>query len=265
MHRTTLVAALLIGAIGLLVPHADAEDLPVFTQQIDYEVDGKSYRGFLAYPERDANGMGVIVVHEWWGLNDYARSRTEQLARLGYTAFAVDMFGEGKTTADPKQAGEWAGQVYGDRAFIEKMMTHAMNFVDGQKTVRPGNVVAIGYCFGGTVVLESARAGLPLKGVVSFHGSLTTQSPAKQGEVKANVLVEHGDADPMVTAEHVQQFEAEMKAAGVNYQINRYPNAVHSFTNPNAGKAGIEGVAYDKEADEKSWEAMQAFFKSLNQ
>jgi dienelactone hydrolase len=256
---------MLIGALALLTHRASAEETQVFTQKIDYEVDGKSYSGFLAYPEQGGNGMGVIVVHEWWGLNDYARSRTEQLAKLGYTAFAVDMFGEGKTTADPKQAGEWAGQVYGNRAFIAKMMTHAIDFVGGQKTVQPGNVVAMGYCFGGTIVLESARAGLPLKGVVSFHGSLTTQAPAKQGEVKAKVLVEHGDADPMVTAEHVQQFEAEMKAAGVDYKINRYPDAVHSFTNPNAGKAGIEGVAYNKEADQKSWAAMQAFFKSLNQ
>jgi dienelactone hydrolase len=249
-----------LGVWALSAAVASAEDVTVKTQTIDYAVGDTAMQGYLAIPADTGKRAGVLIVPEWWGVNDYAKSRARQLAGLGYTALVVDMYGKGKVTSDPKQAGDWAGEVKGNADLLRKRFTAGIDILNGQESVLPGNLAAIGYCFGGSVVLEAARAGLPLKGVVSFHGDLQTRSPAKAETLKAKVLVLHGAADPMVPPAQVEAIEQEMKSAGADFKLVAYPDAVHSFTNPDAGKADIPGVAYDAEADRKSWDEMKAFF-----
>lgn len=234
-------------------------------QTVDYKVDGKTYKGYLATPKKlQETTPGVLVVHEWWGLNDYARKRADMLADLGYIAFAVDMYGNGKTADHPKDAGAFSGQVKSNMAAAEKRFKAAMDILKKQKNVNKEKIAAIGYCFGGGVVLEMARRGVDLDAVVSFHGSLTTDNPAKKGEIKADVAVFTGAADPMVPEESVKNFEKEMKAAGVDYKLVNYPGVVHAFTNPTATKLGKKfeiPIAYDEKADKDSWRQMKDFLK----
>lgn len=258
MVRCRVMAALLlVGSVAL------AENNKVATRSIVYEVAGQKMEGFLAYPLEHGNGAAVVVVPEWWGVNDYARRRATQLAELGYAAFAVDMYGQGKVTGDAKQAGAWAGEIRGKPELLRQRFDAGVQTLASLKFVDARRIAAIGYCFGGAVCLDMARAGSDLKGVVSFHGSLKTQTPAEKGKVQARVLVLHGADDPMVPAEEVAAFEREMKNADVNYRLVAYPGAVHSFSNPDADKAGIPGVAYQREADEKSWEEMKRFLEEV--
>ncbi len=234
------------------------------TETIDYKVGDKTFRGYLAYDSsKTEKRPGVLVVHEWWGLNDYAKSRAKQLAEMGYVAFAVDMFGEGKTTTDASVARQMASEVYSDPEIAKARSDAALALLKARPEVDPERTAAIGYCFGGAVVLGMARNGADLKGVVSFHGSLGTQTPAKPGVVKARVLVCHGADDPLVPEKQVTDFMKEMRDAGVNWQMIFYGGAVHTFTNPDAGKAGIQGVAYDRDADVASWHAMKGFFEDI--
>jgi dienelactone hydrolase len=195
-------------------------------------------------------------------LNDYAKSRSEQLAKLGYVAFAADIYGDGFNTTDPKLAGEKAGEAK-KADLLAKRGGLALEQLKKDPHVDPAKTAAIGYCFGGTTVLEMARRGQDLLAVVPFHGVLETEHPAEAGAVKAKILVCHGDADPFVPPEQLQKFEAEMKKANADYKVIHYEGAKHAFTNPNADKAGIEGVSYNQAADKKSWADMQAFFKEI--
>ncbi|CAN5336224.1 dienelactone hydrolase family protein [soil metagenome] len=234
------------------------------TQTVEYKVGDTTCRGYLAYDDStDVKRPGVIVVHEWWGLTDYAKRRAEQLAQLGYVAFCADMFGDGRTTTDPKKALEFVTELGKHPDVAAARSQAAMDELKKQPQLDPSRVAAIGYCFGGSTALNMARAGMDLKGVVSFHGSLATDSPAKKGQIKAKLLICHGAADPMVPAEQVQNFEKEMTDAGVDWQLNAYSHAVHAFSNPDADKFGIEGVGYNAEADRRSWKAMQAFFDEV--
>jgi dienelactone hydrolase len=252
-----------VAAVLLVCGMTLAEDNKVFTQSIAYEVAGEEMEGFLGYPLGEANGAAVVVVPEWWGVNDYAKRRVEQLAELGYAAFAVDMYGKGKVTNDAKQAAVWAGEIRGKPELLRQRFDAGVQMLAALKTVDSRRIAAIGYCFGGAVCLDMARAGSDLTGVVSFHGSLKTKTPAEKGKVKARVLVLHGADDPLVPADEVAAFEQEMKNAGVDYRLVAYPGAVHSFTNPDADKTGIPGVAYQREADEKSWEEMKRFLAEV--
>lgn len=233
------------------------------TEEVSYTADGTTLRGFLAYdPEVPPPQPGILVVHEWWGHNAYARKRAEMLAELGYTALAVDMYGEGKKAEHPKEAGAFAKAVMSDPATAEKRFRAAMKFLQEQPTVDPDRIAAIGYCFGGAVVLNMARLGVDgLDAVASFHGSLA--SPIKaEPPIQARILVCHGAADEFIPDEQVEAFKAEMKAADADLTFEAYPGAKHSFTNPDADQFAEEfglAVAYDGDADSSSWDALKKF------
>lgn len=235
------------------------------TETIDYKVGDKDFRGFLAYDDSISGKVpGVLVVPEWWGLNDYAKSRAERLAKLGYVAFAMDPYGDGKTTTDPKEAGKWAGALRGgDRKELRERANASLDLLKKNEHVDPEKVAAIGYCFGGTAVLELARSGADLAGVVSFHGSLGTPHPEDAKNIKGKVLVCHGADDTFESPEEIAGFQQEMRDAKVDWQMNIYSGAVHAFTNPDADKFGIKGIAYNANADHRSWQAMKDFFSEL--
>jgi dienelactone hydrolase len=206
----------------------------------------------------------VLVVHEWWGLNDYARDRAKALAAMGYLALAADIYGDGFETKDPAKAKELAGKFRGgDRALLRERVTSALEALRNHPLADKGKVAAIGYCFGGTAVLELARAGAELAGVVSFHGGLSTPTPAGPGAIRAKVLVLHGADDPSVPPADVQAFQDEMKKSGADWQMVAYGGAVHTFTNPAAGKDPSRGSAYNERAARRSWEHMKVFFAEI--
>jgi dienelactone hydrolase len=208
----------------------------------------------------------VLVVHEWWGHDAYARKRARMLAELGYTALAVDMYGDGKTADHPDDAGKFAGEVRKNMPVAEARFKAAMELLQSQPGVEGDAIAAIGYCFGGGVVLEMARRGVDLKGVASFHGSLGTAEPAQPGKVKAKMLVFNGNDDPFTKPEQVAAFKQEMDAAGVDYQFIGYPGAKHSFTNPGADSFGQKfnlPLEYNAEADKQSWNELQNFFNRI--
>lgn len=252
----------LLFTLGLGAAHA-----AIVTQEIDYTVDGTTLKGYLAYDDAiEGERPGVLVVHEWWGMNDYARGRARMLAELGYTAFALDMYGDGRQAHHPDEAGKFASEVMKNQVLAKARFDGALKVLRGQKTVDPKRIAAIGYCFGGAVVLQMARYGEDLAGVVSFHGNLAAASPARPGAVKAKILVLTGGDDSFVPAEQVEQFEKEMDAAQADYRVIVYPGAKHSFTSPEADKYGQEfnlPLAYDKAADEASWQEMQDFFRQV--
>ncbi len=249
----------LLAAAAMAATGSGAASAAVRTEKVEYRIDGKPYVGTLAYDDAStapAGRAGVLVLPEWWGSNEYAQGRARQLAGLGYVALAADLYGEGKITKDPGEAGQLAGALRGDRKELRKRAEAALETLKKQPQVDPGRVAAIGYCFGGTAALELARAGAPIRTAVSFHGSLDFPEPPRPDARKVPVLVLHGADDPMVPQEQVDKFLAEMKAAGVHVDFQAYPGAVHAFSNPDAdGK--IPGVKYDAEADRMSWEAMK--------
>jgi dienelactone hydrolase len=254
-------------ALGMSVLVGGSAYAEIETREVSYEADGITMNGFMAWDAaRSGKRPGVLVVHEWWGHNEYARQRARKLAALGYTALAVDMFGGGKTADHPQQAGEFAQAVFADLDGAETRFRAALAQLRAHPTVDAKRTAAIGYCFGGGIALHMARRGVDLDGVVSFHGSLGTQTPAKKGDIKAAILVQHGADDPFVKPETIQAFKQEMKAAGADLTFTAYPGAVHAFTNPGAtalGKKFDLPLRYDEEADEKSWDAMQAFFRRV--
>lgn len=237
----------------------------VKTEEVHYSADGVTFHGYVAYDDAiTGKRPGILVVHEWWGHNEYARMRARMLAELGYTALAVDMYGEGKQAAHPADAGKFANEVFANLSAARQRFLAAMDLLKQHETVDAKNIGAIGYCFGGGIVLAMARMGVDLKGVVSFHGSLGTQQPAKPGSVKARVLVCNGADDPFVPQKDIDAIKKEMKKAKVSFTFKSYPGAVHSFTNPNADAAGKEfnlPLAYNEKADKESWNDMQEFFK----
>jgi dienelactone hydrolase len=236
-------------------------------KQVQYKADGLTMKGYVAYDDAiKAKRPGVLVVHEWWGLNDYARKRANMLAQDGYVALAVDMYGDGRTADHPKDAGAFAGAVGKDPAAALARFKAAMATLEQQPQTDKKNIAAIGYCFGGGQVLNMARAGLPLKGVVSFHGSLGTEHPAKPGQIKTKVRVFTGAADPMAPADVAAAFEKEMQEAQADYKLVSYPGAMHAFTNPDADKLGKQfdlPLKYDAAADRDSWTQTLAFFKEI--
>lgn len=234
------------------------------TKTIVYEDHGTPLSGYLAY---DDAVMGkrpaVLVVHEWWGLNDYARGRAEALARMGYVAFAVDMYGEGKVTDHPKQAGEWSQQVTQNTALWQQRAQAGLAVLKARPQTDPNRIAAIGYCFGGGTVQQLAYAGADIKGVVSFHGSLQ-MPPADVGQKsRVRLLICHGGADPFATPEQLQSYLGAMAASGLDYQVNIYGGAKHGFTNPNASKYNIPALGYSPSADHRSWAAMKLFFSEI--
>ncbi len=236
------------------------------TQEVLYKAGDSFLTGYLAMPKEAKDRPAVLVVHEWWGQTDYPRKRAEMLAELGYVAFAVDMYGNRRTADHPEDAGKFAQETMKDIDVVTARFQAAMDVVKKLPQVDKDQIAAIGYCFGGGVVLQMARRGLDLDGVVSFHGTLATPKPAKKGQIKADILVLNGAADSMVTKENLAAFEKEMKQAGADYEIINYPGAKHGFTNPVAtekGKTFNIPLEYNKEADQKSWEEMKDFLNRI--
>ena len=248
----------------LLVFDTSAE---IVSREISYQQGDTQMKGMIAYDDAiTGTRPGILVVHEWWGHNDYARKRAQMLAALGYTALAVDMYGDGKTADHPEDAGKFSSAVGGNLPLAKARFDAALDTLKKQDTVDADRIAAIGYCFGGSIVLGMARMGTDIDGVVSYHGSLATSSPAGKGDIKTRIRVFNGADDPFIKAEQIAAFKKEMDAAGADYSFVNYPGAVHSFTNPEAdtfGKKFKLPLAYNKKADEDSWQQTQAFFKQI--
>jgi dienelactone hydrolase len=244
-----------------LLAFATAARAELKTKEIEYRQGDTLLRGYFAYDDRfEGKRPGIIVAHEWMGHNAYARRRAEQLAGLGYAAFALDMYGKGVTAKDPQEAGQMAQRFKDDRKLTRERASAALVVLKQQPQTDPQRLGAIGYCFGGLVVLELARGGADLDAVVTFHGALDTPTPQDAKNIKAKVLVLHGADDPHVPDEHVVAFRDEMRNAKVDYAIVAYGGAVHGFTNPDNAKSPVPGVAYNEKADHRSWQAMRDWF-----
>ncbi len=248
--------------LALLLPALS--QAAIETKSVEYRQGDTRLVGYLAYP-KDAKGPlpGILVVHAWMGLDDYAKRRTAQLAELGYIAFAADIYGDGKIAADPKEAGALSSSYKKDRALLRARTAAGLATLKAQPGVAADKIAAIGYCFGGMAVLELARSGADLAGVVSFHGVLDTPTPEDARNIRAKVLALHGADDPYVPPDQVAAFENEMRKTGVDWQLVAYGGAVHSFTNPASGSDNSKGAAYNASADARSWVAMQQFFNEL--
>ena len=248
----------------LLVTAAQAK---LVTQAISYEQGGVKLEGYLAYDDSTKGQRpGVLVVPEWWGLNDYIKSRAEQLAGMGYVAFAADMYGTGVTTMDPKKAGELAGQFYGKPLMAERAQA-GLDQLLKSGFVNPQKVAAIGFCFGGATCQALAYSGAPLAGIVSFHGSLIPASAEAATKNKAKFLICHGAIDPFVNPEAIVAFKKSLDDGHLDYQFISYANAVHAFTNPGAdavrAATGLNGIGYNEAAARRSWQHMKLFFDEI--
>lgn len=234
----------------------------VKTKAVEYKHGDVVLQGWAAWEDGFKDKRpGVLVVHEWWGHGPYARKRAEQLAKQGYTAFALDMYGKGVLAKDHEEAGKLAGAFFSDRKLMRERALAGLEELKKLPYVDETKLAAIGYCFGGTSVLELARAGAPLKGVASFHGNVATPTPATETP-KARILVLHGAEDDFVNPA-IPGFIEEMRKVKADWQLVQYGGAVHSFTVPEAGNDRSKGMAYDKKADERSWKALMAFFDEL--
>jgi dienelactone hydrolase len=235
-------------------------------ENVSYTIGKKVFKGYVAYDEnKKGKRPAVLIVHEWWGLTDYPKMRARQLAKLGYIAFAVDMFGDGKTAANPTEAQAMTGPFYADPQLAKTELEAALIKLKQFKETDPANIFAIGYCFGGSVVLNAAKLGLDLKGVVSFHGGLKGV-PADKKLLKANILVCHGGSDKFVSEDDIRIFKHQLDSIKADYQFIVYPNAVHAYTNPAATELGKKfnmPIEYNQKADIDSWNDMKSFFKSL--
>lgn len=231
---------------------------------VEYKQGDTVLEGYLAYDESlQGERPGILVVHEWNGLGSYVKGRADQLAHLGYVAFAVDIYGKGVRPQNPEESGKQAALYRNDRKLMRERAIAGLEELKKNKFVNRSRIAAIGYCFGGGVALELARSGADLAGVVSFHGSLDTPNPDDARNIKARILVCHGGNDLGVTWDAVTAFKDEMTKAGVNWQINVYSDAVHGFTNPDNGTDPSKGVAYSEQADKRSWQAMKDFFDEI--
>lgn len=236
-------------------------------QQIDYRENNTILKGFVVYDDSlQGKRPGVLVVHEWWGHNEYTRERARMLAKLGYVALAVDMYGDGRQASHPDEAQKFSREIATNMALGKARFLAAMAQLKKHRATDAEKIAAIGYCFGGAVVIQMAREEVDLDGVVSFHGSLSTSNPAKPGAIKASILVAHGGADPFIPGDQLLGFIEEMNQAGADYQLEIYGGAKHSFTNPDADKFGARfnlPLRYDPQADKASWEEMQRFFNRI--
>lgn len=237
----------------------------IISQTVTYTHDGVTMQGYLAYdPQQDGPRPGVLIVHEWWGHDEHVRDRARRLAEAGYVALALDMYGDGALADHPRTAQEFASAVRGNRDLMLGRFQAAKAVLQDHERTAGQPLVAIGYCFGGSVVLEAARSGMDLAMVASFHGALNTSYPAQAGKVQADILVFNGAADPLVSAEQIANFRAEMAAAGVDFTFVDFANATHSFTNPRADAIAEQfgmPVGYDPRADQLSWQWLMAYLE----
>jgi dienelactone hydrolase len=266
MNKAIFSMACLLGFFiaGNLTPAgAKVKGIPV-----QYKAQGVTLKGYLAWDDEiKGKRPGILVVHEWWGHNEYTRKRAAMLAELGYTALAVDMYGDGKQAMHPAEAGKFSAAVMKNFDSAKARFNAGIAFLKKQPTVDPDNMAAIGYCFGGGVVLNMARSGVDLKGVAIFHGSLTAAvKPAKPGTIKAKILVLHGGDDKFTSPEAIEVFKKEMDDAKADYRFIIYPGAAHAYTNPEADNYAKKfniPLGYNADADNQSWEEMKNFFKDI--
>ncbi len=234
------------------------------TRTVEYKQGDATLEGYFAYDDAfPGKRPGILVVHEWDGLGPYVKGRCDQLAKMGYAAFGADIYGKGVRPEGPKACGAEAGKYKSDPALFRARVAAGLGELEKQPQADPARVAAIGYCFGGTAVLELARSGAALAGIVSFHGGLDTPSPAAPGAMRCSVLVLTGAEYPHAPPPAVAAFEEEMRKAGADWQVVSYSGAVHGFTNPAHGADPSKGVAYNEKADKRSWQAMKAFFDEL--
>lgn len=247
-------------AFGLVAIAAHAE---LVTETVQWQQAGTAFKGYLAYDDASMERRpAVLVVPEWWGVNDYVRMRAEQLADMGYLALVVDMYGNGRSTTDAKQAAKWANEVR-ESGLMRERVAAGLKALTQHKLTDAENIAAIGFCFGGTAVLELAYSGAAVNGVVSFHGNLPAPQSADLERIQARILVLHGADDPFVKQADIDAFIDGMRKAKPDWHMVIYGDAMHAFTNPDADKAGISGVAYNEQAAERSWNHMQDFFAEI--
>ncbi len=249
---------MLVGAV--LTSSVNAQ---LHTETVEYKQGDTVLEGYLVYDGATKGARpGVLVVHDWLGLEGYAKSRADQLAKLGYVAFAADIYGKGVRPKGPEEAMAEVKKYKGDRALLRARVNAALDTLRKQPQCDPKRIAAIGYCFGGTTVLELARSGADIAGIVSFHGGFDT--PTRDAKnIKGRVLLCHGADDPYVPAADVTALQDELRAAGVDWQMIYYSGAVHSFTRPDSGNDNSKGAAYNERADKRSWEAMKSFFAEI--
>ena len=237
--------------------------MPIESASVEYSAGTTAMKSFISKPEKEQfTHPGILVFPEWWGLTDYLERRTKQLAELGYVAMAVDMYGEGKIASDPEEAGALMNGVLSKMEEGEARVLTAIDFLKSQAEVDANRLGAIGYCFGGAMVLHAARKGWPLRAVASFHGSLGANHQAESGDVHTKIMVCHGEADAMVTSDNVKEFSREMNRLGAEYVIKTYPDALHGFTNPATTALGQKygiPVGYNETADLQSWDELKDF------
>jgi dienelactone hydrolase len=251
-------------SLFVMLASAVAAHAELHTQSIEYQQGDTTLAGWLAYDDAfTGKRPGVLVVHQWMGLTDYEKQRAEKLARLGYVAFCADIYGRGVHPKDTQEAGAEAGKYKADRALLRARVNAGLAVLEKNPTVDARRVAAIGYCFGGTTVIELARSGADLAGVVSFHGGLDSPTPADGKNIKGKLLVCHGADDSFVKPADLGAFEAEMRAANVDWRLIKYGGAVHSFTQPSAGNDNSKGAAYNERADQRSWTDMKQFFAEI--
>lgn len=232
-------------------------------ESVEYQSGDQTCEGWHAYDNSlKGSRPSILIVHQWTGLTDYEKMRSKMLAELGYNVFALDIYGKG-IRPQPPEAGEWAGKFKGNRDLYRQRLKDGLNVLLGFPQTDKDKLAAIGYCFGGTGVLELARSGADIEGVVSFHGGLGTPTPEDAKNIKCPVLALHGADDPFVNADEVAGFEQEMKAAYIDYTLIKYPGAVHAFTQKMAGNDNSKGAAYNAEADKMSWGEMKKFFGQI--
>jgi dienelactone hydrolase len=231
---------------------------------VEYKHGEVDLKGYLIYDDLlKSKRPGILLIHEWWGQNKYINMRADQLVNLGYVIFILDMYGNGISTEKPKEAQDLSAPFYEDRQLMRERAAAGLEILKNFKRVDPNKLGVMGYCFGGTVALELARSGADLDAVVSFHGGLSTQDTLGAQQIRGDVLILHGAADPFVPKEEVDNFIKEMDNAGVTWQLNMYSDAMHAFSNPEANIFKLDGVAYNYKADKRSWEAMRNFFYDI--
>jgi dienelactone hydrolase len=261
MHRQTTLLCL-ITCIWFAIPAVARAAIQL--KEIEYKAGDQTMQGYLAWDDSTQDKRpGILVIHEFWGNNDYSKMRAQKLAELGYVGFAADMYGKGKVTDDAKQATGWMSEVRKNPDVATQRLEAALKVLKDQPQVDANKIGAIGYCFGGSTVLQAAIQNLDdIKAVASFHGGLGGLNPGS-GPIKAKVLVCTGADDAMIPQSQVEKFEKQMKDAGADIKVISYPGAHHSFTNPDADKHHMNNIAYNKEADEKSWQEMKELFASV--
>lgn len=260
---------LIILTLGLSISFTASGELEaaVTTEVSQYKHNDVELEGFWATPStKDLKKRPlVLIVHDWMGPSDYTQMRAKEMAALGYMAFAVDIYGKGNYPKNQTEAAKIATQFKSDLKLLRARAQSALDYAKKNPRVDSKNIIAIGYCFGGTTVLEMARAGLDIAGVASFHGNLATQNLKDAKNIKSKVLVLHGAIDPFVSSEEMQTFEKEMNEAKVDYQLIKYSGAVHSFTQKKSGTDITKGVAYNEAADKRSMQALISFMNEITQ